>query len=229
MNALTTTDNDPREAALLKALGLDKVPPEQRDLALAIARRYDLDPMLRHIQLIDGRPYVTRDGLLWVAHRSGQLDGIEVSEPTIVDKHWHATATVYRKDMSRPFTYPGRYPLNGRNAAYGPEMAIKVAESMALRRAFNIAAPSVDERWTDDLPAEPQEPARSLAERVADRKAAVVAPEPVDVLPIPPTAAAEAGIEQCPSRSPYDADEVQCRREAGHDGLHRSGSKETWQ
>ena len=36
-----------RKLALLKAVGLDRVPPEQRELALAIAKRYDLDLMLQ--------------------------------------------------------------------------------------------------------------------------------------------------------------------------------------
>jgi hypothetical protein len=79
--------------------------------------------------------------------------------------------------MSRPFEYPGRYPTNYGNKKYGPEMAIARAESMALRRAFNVSAPTVDERW--DLPtvqadvdavSTPQQPPRTLAERVAERR-----------------------------------------------------------
>lgn len=173
---------NPRAVALVKALGLDKAAPEQVDLTLAIANRYDLDPMLKHITLIEGRPYITRDGLLSVAHRSKQLDGIEVTDPVITDvpgpgnstaKFWTCKATVYRKDMSRPFTYPGRYPVvGGWNIKFAPEMAIKVAESMALRRAFNVAAPSVEERWDVEVPAEaaiarPERPA--LADVVASR------------------------------------------------------------
>ena len=66
-----TTPEARRKLALLKAVGLDRVPPEQRELALAIAKRYDLDLMLKHLVLVDGRPYVTRDALLHIAHRSG--------------------------------------------------------------------------------------------------------------------------------------------------------------
>jgi len=111
-----TNGTDARELALLKAIGLDKAAPEQRELALSIAKRYDLDPMLKHLVLIDGKPYITRDGLLWVAHRSGQLDGIEVTKPVLVENFWECTASVYRKDMSRPFTFPGRFAKAGRNA-----------------------------------------------------------------------------------------------------------------
>jgi hypothetical protein len=180
--------DDQRRRALLRAIGLDKVPPEQREIAIAIANKYELDLLLKHLVLVEGRPYITRDGLLWIAHRSGVLDGIEVTEPTIVTlpgvgEFWRATCTVWRKDMSRPFIYAGRYPTKGGNTRFAPEMAVKVAESMALRRAFNVSAPTVDERW--DLPtvqadvdavSVPQQPPRTLAERVQERRASVGPP-----------------------------------------------------
>ena len=178
--AMTATDTDSkRKLALLKAIGLDKVPPEQRELALNIAKRYDLDLMLKHLVLIEGRPYITRDGLLWVAHRSGQLDGIEVTDPEVVNlpgvgEFWRATCSVYRKDMSRPITYAGRYPTKGGNQRYAPEMAVKVSEVMALRRAFNVSAPVFEERW-DHVPEATREatPKASLQDRVSTRLEAV--------------------------------------------------------
>src|SRR5438874_3628068 len=103
------TDRE-RKLTLLRAIGLDRVSPEQRELALNIAKKYELDLMLRHIVLVDGKPYVTRDALLFIAHRSGQFDGIAVTEPVVVDGYWRCTATVWRKDMSHAFDYPGRYP-----------------------------------------------------------------------------------------------------------------------
>ena len=30
---------------------------------------------------------------------------------------------MYRKDMGHPFTFPGRYPVNGGNREYAQEMA----------------------------------------------------------------------------------------------------------
>lgn len=179
----TTEDRDHRrQLALLKAVGLDRVAPEQRELALAIAKRYDLDLMLKHLVLIDGRPYLTRDGLLHIAHRSGVLDGIETTEPTIVDDFWRSTCSVYRKDMGRPFKYTGRYPIKsaerGYNAKFAPEMAVKVGEVMALRRAFDVSAPAADERWDADVPVVESEPAKSLAEKVAQR-AGVIVPPPI--------------------------------------------------
>jgi hypothetical protein len=162
-----------RKLALLKAVGLDRVPVEQRELALAIAKRYDLDLLLKHLVLIDGKPYVTRDALLWIAHRSGQFDGVTVTRPVIEDDYWYCEATVWRKDMSHPFVYGGRYPVKGQNAKFAPEMATKVAESMAFRRAFNISAPTQDERWDVDVPATEPEKPKTLAERVAEKAEAV--------------------------------------------------------
>ena len=174
----TTTADGVRQVALLKAIGFDKLAPEQRELALNIAKRYDLDPLLRHIVLIDGRPFVTRDALLHIAHRSGHFDGIEVTLPEIVGDEWRCMATVWRDDKAHAFVYPGRYPVKGRNATFAQEMAIKVAESMALRRAFNVAAPVVEERWdldTAEVPAE--RPKVSLAERVSEKAARIAAVE----------------------------------------------------
>lgn len=270
-----------RKLAILKAVGLDRAAPEQRELAIAIAKRYDLDLMLKHLVLIDGKPYVTRDALLWIAHRDGNLDGIEVTEPIIRDyqgtEYWFCEAAVYRKDMGRPFKYGGRYPVKGQNAKFGPEMAVKVAESMALRRAFNISAPTQDERWDQDVPAAEPEPPKSLAEKVAEKAAAVQEPASADsVLGIykdkpeeapdltaeaaavfegddeaaqsqaakqpfpgqspleqamaampPKLKDAPAGMVQCESKSPFGED-VQCKREQGHKGAHRTET-ESWQ
>src|SRR5690606_7928592 len=93
--------------------------------------------------------------LLHVAHQSGQLDGIVVEDgPTLVDGQWVTKVSVYRKDMRHPFTFVGRYPVNGGNRQYAPEMSLKAAEAHALRRACSIAGlPTLDERHeADDKP-----------------------------------------------------------------------------
>jgi hypothetical protein len=180
-----------RKAAILRAVGLDNVPAEQRELALAIANRYDLDLMLKHLVLIEGRPYITRDALLWVAHRSGHFDGIVATEPVIKEfpnlgQCWYSDVTVWRNDMSHPFTYGGRYPVGGQNRKYGPEMAIKVGECMALRRAFNVSAATVEERWEQDAEeAVLAEPPASLAQVVQQRVAQVQAPAQPQPAPEP--------------------------------------------
>lgn len=185
-----TTDDAKREVALLKAIGFDRLAPEQRDLALNIAAKYELDPFLRHLVIIDGKPFITRDALLYIAHRSGVFDGIGCTTPEIVGDEWRCTATVWRKDWSHAVEYGGRYPVKGANTKFGPEMAIKVAESMALRRAFNVAAPVAEERWDLEVPAEPPAPKPTLAERAAQKAVMIGALERVEAkiidLPEPP-------------------------------------------
>lgn len=135
----------------LKALGFDPKNPSHR-AAVKIADKYGLDLALKEVVVIDGKgAYITRDGLLAVAHRSGVLDGIVVEEETDTETHWTARVSVFRTDMTHPFTYRGRYPHGGSNKAYGPEMAVKCAEVMALRRAFRVTgAPTREEAWDDE-------------------------------------------------------------------------------
>jgi hypothetical protein len=102
---------------------------------------------------------VGRDGFLAIAHRSGQLAGMETSAcirevPQLVGGTWKqrpdliAECKVYRKDSTIPFTvtvsfseYVQRNNENQPTSFWGskPEtMLKKVAESQALRKAFNI-------------------------------------------------------------------------------------------
>lgn len=145
---------DQNDAALLRYLQLDPADPRSRAV-VAVCRRYSFDPLLKHVIVIPkGGVYVTRDGLLNAAHRSGQFDGMVVEQDPTFDQQsseWIAKVTVYRKDMSHGFTYPGRYPSSGSNKQYAPEMALKCAEAHALRRAFDITGlPTLDEQKADD-------------------------------------------------------------------------------
>jgi hypothetical protein len=220
-----------RRLALLKAVGWDRLPPEQQAIAVAISNKYDLDPLLRHVVIVEGRPFLSRDALLHIAHRSGKFDGLEVTEPVEIDGYWRCTATVYRTDMSRPFTYPGRYPVKGKNIAFGPEMAIKVAESMALRRAFDVSAPVVEERWDRDLPETPVTPPRTLAERVTEKRQALAAngvtvdvlPDDESVLGTPMTEAESADLPSlmCEAEN-ATLDTGPCDLLPGHAGPHKN-------
>lgn len=127
---------------------------------LLVCERYGLDALLKHVVLIPSggstNLFVTRDGLLHIAHRSGLFDGMETASLPDSDSHFIATCTVYRKDMSRGFTFTGRYPKSGANKMYGPEMAEKVAVSRSLRHAFDVSIGTREEMWdqpttTDDV------------------------------------------------------------------------------
>lgn len=149
--ASLTAFGPPDPAEILKIIGLDPRNPLAHAV-VAVAERYGLDPVLGHIQIIRGSqmPYITRDGYLAIAHRSGQLDGIEVVEGPrrdTAEREWAASVAVYRKDMGHPFVYPGRADLGRDN---GPEMAISRAERRALRRAFAVTVPAgFADAWDD--------------------------------------------------------------------------------
>ena len=152
-NTANMTGADIDQNAILRALNLDPKKPETQALVLTCAR-YNLDPLLKHAVLIQNTLYVTRDGLLHVAHASGDFDGIAVELLEETATHFIAACTVYRKSMRHPFRYQGRYPKTGQMAAkYGPEMAEKVAECRTLRRAFDVSLCSREELWENEEPA----------------------------------------------------------------------------
>ena len=135
-----------KQEEVLKYLGLN--PNDTATHALVeVCNRYGFDPLLKHVVLIGNKSgkstYVTRDGLLHLAHQSHQLNGIVVVDEGDTDKEWWAVVEVYRKDMMHPFRYKGRYPKSGS----------KCAEVLSLRRAFDVSLPTVEERW--DTPPEP--------------------------------------------------------------------------
>lgn len=142
---------------LLKALIMPRASDAQIELALLICEKYGFDPLLGHIVFINDRIYVRRDGLLHHAHRSGQLDGIEVEAERDRNGKWVATATVYRKDMSRPFRYSALQVEHENPASPAWQkspraMTIKCAEVMALRRAFSVGLTAAEEMgFGDDM------------------------------------------------------------------------------
>ncbi len=159
--------------AVLKVLNLPPNDPKTHALLL-VCERYNLDPLLKHMVLISGNAYVTRDGYLAIAHRSGQFDGMEVIEQGETSSHFTAKVAVWRKDMTRPFTFVGRFPKAKSMAKeYGPEMAVKVAEVQSLRRAFNVTGISAaDEMWEDDPPHPPALPKSASAHPASDAEPA---------------------------------------------------------
>jgi hypothetical protein len=127
---------------ILQLIGLNPRDPKAHAV-IAVAERYQLDPVLGHIAIIaqSRTPYITRDGFLFIAHRSGHLDGIEIVDgPRREGAEWVCRVAVYRDDMRHAFTYPGRAEFGRDN---GPEMAIARAERRALRRAFAVTLPAM--------------------------------------------------------------------------------------
>lgn len=143
----------------------------EQQYCFSVARELGLNPILREIHFVPRRakvgekwvnkiePMVGRDGFLAIAHKSGQLAGIETIAairdiPMLENGRWVAKpqlvaeCTVWRKDSSKPFTAQVAYLEYVQRTADGqptkfwaekPEtMLKKVAESQSLRKAFNI-------------------------------------------------------------------------------------------
>lgn len=174
---------------VMKALKLDPRDANTHALLL-VCERYGLDPLLKHMVLIQGNPYVTRDGYLAVAHASRKFDGMTVDETGETQTHYTAKVSVYRTDMTRPFTYVGRFPKSKSMAKeYGPEMAVKVAEVQALRRAFNVTGvAAADERWDTDDDQAPALPPAGHAQAEGGSLAALTTGEAQPVFPRAPAA-----------------------------------------
>lgn len=138
---MTTTDLVPMDidkAKVLAAFGLNVRDPNAQ-AALLVCQRYDLDPLLKHVQLIKQAVYVTRDGYLHVAHKSGVFDGMELDDEGETETYWWAKVSVWRKDMSRPFSAKARCRKDEKVFGDPWDMAVTRAERRALKRAFDVS------------------------------------------------------------------------------------------
>jgi len=118
-------------------------------LFLYTATKYELDPLIKQVWCVKygnapAAIFTGRDGFLHIAHRTGQFNGME-TVPNFNEKGELVSATckVWRKDMDNPFVvtvYRQEYDTHKSNWAKMPiTMLQKVAESQALRRAFDIS------------------------------------------------------------------------------------------
>ena len=134
----------------------------QKDQIIFYSRALDLDPRLGHLVLYYGKPYVTEAGLLYHAHRSARFMGMcskplkaEERESYMIAEGEHAwKAEVYVEGVMLPFTGIGRAREDpdrpvARGSAVEPQhpqrMAEKRAEMQALRKAFPLGLPVLEE------------------------------------------------------------------------------------
>ena len=143
----------------------DNANPDELRMFLHIAKSYGLDPFNKEIFFwkIDGRPTImtSRDGYLKIADRNPNYDGLVSDVVRENDKfrrketginHQYGTkrgqivgayALVYRKDRKYPvyvFAPYEEYKADKRVwNSYPSAMILKVAESMALKRAFTVS------------------------------------------------------------------------------------------
>jgi len=164
--ALTTmTENQ-----MLTRIGSAKFPqeltaPDKKALALA-AITYGFDPLMGEISIFQGRPFVSIDGRYRKAQETGKLDGVRTRPATkqereqweIPDGDYFFLAEVFVKGSSMPFQGWGRIRAGeiNVNGKFKPvdtnpqRMAEKRAEAQALRKAFHINLPSLENRGTED-------------------------------------------------------------------------------
>ncbi len=132
-----------------------------RQTAIDLARvslAYGLDPLMDEIIPYQGKPYVTIAGRIRIADNHPMFDGYDLDpasdeERRALEVHdgeavWKCT--VYRKDRSRPTRAFGRAggPAEQNPVArrWLPEIAQKRAVHRALRAAFPLNLPGVEER-----------------------------------------------------------------------------------
>ena len=138
---------NPQQVQLIRDMCAKDCTENEFLLLMQLAKTYQLDPFAKQIWAVKygNNPaaiFCGRDGFLAIAHRSGKFDGMESGTRKDGDDlvGW---CRVYRKDMSRPFEVEvslSEYSTGKNLWQTKPKtMIVKVAESHALRRAFDIS------------------------------------------------------------------------------------------
>ena len=145
--------------AALRYLNLSPKDPRAQALVM-VCNRYDLDPMLGHVSLYDGKPYVHFAGYLHIANSHPAYLGPETVREWEDDTYYHATVRVHRSDRSFPSERTGKSRKVKRKkdgTTYTDEDADAKAFAQACRRvlrmAFNVAHPDPGEEDGDPVPA----------------------------------------------------------------------------
>jgi len=156
------------------------IPDDDVELALAICHRYDLDPLLKHVQLIpsnkkdDGGKwtkaysvYITRDGLLHVAHESAIPFAIQFDEPQAKTNPYSEKKDIYLTGKLKREGFPDlvaglwfseyqgtdkQGQPNGAWKTHPAAMHQKVVEVYLLRRGFDVSLPAYEEVQPDIAP-----------------------------------------------------------------------------
>jgi phage recombination protein Bet len=145
-----TSPEQLRQLELIQRTFAANATADEFALFIHLAKKYDLDIFSRQIFFVkygtgsDAKAsiFCGRDGFLSIAHRSGDFDGLETEITDMEDGGFKAICRVYSKKLSRPIiaeVYSQEYSTGKNLWAKMPRVMIgKVAESTALRKAFNI-------------------------------------------------------------------------------------------
>jgi len=170
------------ETQMVERVNMARFPQEmtkQDKILLAqVAITYGFDPLMGEVTLYQGRPFVSIDGRYRKAQETNQLDGVETKPASkqerldwqIPEGDFFYRSEVYIKGSSRPFvawgrvhfseTKPGSRKPGDTTSIFKPvqsnpqRMAEKRAEAQALRKAFHIPLPSVEDIGSPDYDVE---------------------------------------------------------------------------
>ena len=159
--SLTTMDNTQMLARVEMAKFPQDLTPADKRLLAEVAISYGLDPLMNEVSIYQGRPFVSIDGRYRLAQETGELDGVESRPATKQEREdWEIPAgdrffraEVWRKGATRPFVGWGRVLQSEEIGGKGfkpveknpQRMAEKRAEAQALRKAFHIPLPSIED------------------------------------------------------------------------------------
>jgi len=128
-----------------------RLPAMLFDSLVELTRMYGLSVAAGHLQLLDGRWYITHSGLLRVGYRNrcaGIRAALQARFSNTVTNRWVFKATVYKKPGSKGFVgYGDADPSNVSPLVRGAEMRIAETRAVnrALRKAYGVGLCSVEE------------------------------------------------------------------------------------
>lgn len=142
-------------------------PEQQAMFLMALGKVLGVRAELGEVILYQGKPYITLDGRIRLAHATGLLVGLEVRPATLLERRNYGcaddealwVANAYRRGAARPFVGWGHVSKTDRNPVskqFPPEMAKKRAKYDALRAAFPAAEQitPLHERYIEEAEAE---------------------------------------------------------------------------
>lgn len=209
------------ELALIRERCAKQADDPSFDHMIYLCKTYGLDPLLKEIWCVtdnksNHRIQVARDGFMSIANRSAEFNGMHSDtvcegdyyalnpDGTVIHQYGMsrgniigAYCLVFRKDRAIPSYFFAPYREYASNTpiwrSYPTSMIIKVAESMALKRAFSLSGLTSDvemDAITDPIPAS------QPAQLAAPVQQVLPAPAPVAQLPAPAQTVQPVQVEQ---------------------------------
>lgn len=149
---------------------------QELQMFIHMCKTYELDPILKELIFIKRQVWnnfkkgydmvptmmVSRDGLLAIAHKSGQFDGMETNALYEDKKLIGAECTVWNKSCTHAIKQKVlfqeycviNHKTGAAQALWGSKpttMICKVAEAQALRKAFNIKGIYIQEEISQEI------------------------------------------------------------------------------